>query len=62
MPDNIDIPLKHEQPKTTLDSLNQIRNEFSAKLQEAKEKNDSSKKRRYERQLKVFIIILQCLI
>ncbi len=53
MPDNIDIPMKHDQPKTTLESLNQIRNEFSTKLQEAKEKNDSSKKRRYERQLKV---------
>jgi hypothetical protein len=53
MPDNLDIPIKHEQPRTTLDSLNQIRNEFNVKLQEAKEKNDSSKKRRYERQLKV---------
>jgi hypothetical protein len=54
MPDNLDIPIKHEQPRTTLDSLNQIRNEFNVKLQEAKEKNDSSKKRRYERQLKQF--------
>lgn len=50
MPDGIEIPIKHEQPKTTLDSLLQIKNEFDTKL---KESTDASKKRRYQRQLKV---------
>ena len=51
---NIQVPIIHEQPKTTLDSLNQIRNEFSQKLEEASAKNDNAKKRRYQRQLKQF--------
>ena len=51
---NIQVAIKHEQPKTTLDSLNQIKNEFSQKLEEANAKNDNAKKRRYQRQLKQF--------
>lgn len=52
---NIDVPITHETPKTTIDSLAQIKSEFSQKLQEAVAKNDSSKKRRYERQIKVIM-------
>ena len=51
---NIQVPIIHEQPKTTLDSLNQIRSEFSQKLEEANAKNDNAKKRRYQRQLKQY--------
>ena len=49
------MPIKHDIPKTTLDSLVQVKNEFNSRLAEAVEKNDSSKKRRYQRQLKVYI-------
>ena len=49
----MEVPITHETPKTTIESLTQIKNEFTHKLQEAVAKNDSSKKRRYERQIKV---------
>jgi hypothetical protein len=55
MPEGVEIPISHEQPKSTLESLLQIKKEFDGKLAEAVEKNDSSKKRRYQRQLKVRI-------
>lgn len=58
MPEGVEIPIKHDVPKTTLDSLVQIKNEFSSKLAEATEKNDSSKKRRYQRQLKVNLLLI----
>ena len=61
MPEGVEIPISHEQPKSTLESLLQIKKEFDGKLAEAVEKNDSSKKRRYQRQLKVrikFLILL----
>ena len=48
------VPVTHEKPNSTMESLMQIKNEFSAKVQDAVAKNDSSKKRRYERQLKQF--------
>lgn len=53
MPEGVEIPIKHDLPKTTLESLTQIKNEFDTKLQEANAKNDSAKKRRYQRQIKV---------
>ena len=58
MPEGVEIPIKHDIPKTTLDSLVQIKNEFNSRLAEAVEKNDSSKKRRYQRQLKVNSLFL----
>ena len=48
------VPVTHEKPNSTMESLVQIRNEFNAKVQDAVAKGDSSKKRRYERQLKQF--------
>jgi coiled-coil and C2 domain-containing protein 1 len=51
---DIHVPLKHEQPTTTLDSLLQVKNEFNQKLEEASAKDDNGKKRRYQRQLKQF--------
>ena len=43
------MPITHEQPKTTLDSLAQLQNEYAQKVQQS---SDASKKRRYQRQLK----------
>ncbi|RNA04241.1 coiled-coil and C2 domain-containing 1-like [Brachionus plicatilis] len=54
MPGIIEIPISHDIPRTTLDSLMQVKNEFVQKLEEANAKNDTSKKRRYQRQLKQF--------
>lgn len=52
----IDIPISHDVPTTTLDSLVQIKKEFKMKLDDAVEKNNARNKGRYERQLKVNII------
>ncbi len=46
---NIHVAIKHDQPQTTLESLSQLQNEFSKKIQES---NEAGKKRRYQRQLK----------
>lgn len=54
LPPSMQVPVTHEKPSSTMDSLVQIKNEFSAKVQDAIAKGDSSKKRRYERQLKQF--------
>ena len=53
LPSNVEIPISHDIPKTTLESLIQIKKEFELKIEEANQKNDSSKKRRYLRQSKV---------
>lgn len=45
------IPIQHEIPKTTLDSLLQIRGGYAKKLEESQ--NDAGKKRRFERAIKV---------
>jgi hypothetical protein len=42
-----------EPAKTTLGVLEQLRQEFDKKVKQAEEANDSSKKRRYDRSLKV---------
>jgi hypothetical protein len=47
---DIQIPISHDAPKTTLESLTQLKNEFSQRLQQSE--GDSSKKRRYQRQIK----------
>ena len=51
---NVEIPLTHEVPKTTLESLQQVKKEFEMRIHEATENNDTRKKGRYQRQLKVF--------
>jgi hypothetical protein len=47
------VPISHEIPKTTLDSLLQIRGGYNKKIEEAVAQNDASKKRRLERLMKV---------
>lgn len=54
LPVDIDIPISHDVPTTTLDSLVQIKKEFKMKLDDAVEKNNTRNKGRYERQLKKF--------
>ena len=54
LPVDIDIPISHDVPKTTLDSLQQIRKEFKMRFDDAVEKNNARKKGQYERQLKKF--------
>lgn len=54
LPSNIEVPISHDVPKTTLDSLTQIKKEFEMKIDDANQKNDGGKKRRYQRQLKAF--------
>lgn len=51
---NVDVPLSHDVPKTTLESLLQVKKEFEMKIGDATEKNDTTKKGRYQRQLKKF--------
>lgn len=50
----VDVPITHDVPKTTLESLVQIKKEFEDRIETAKENNDNTKKRRFERQLKGF--------
>ena len=47
------VPIQHEMPKTTLESLLQIKAGYAKKIEEANASNDASRKRRYERQMKV---------
>lgn len=54
LPMNVEIPLTHEVPKTTLESLQQVKKEFEMRIHEATENNDTRKKGRYQRQLKQF--------
>lgn len=54
LPIDIDVPITHEVPKTTLDSLFQLKKEFEIKINDAIEKNDNRKKGRYQRTLKQF--------
>jgi hypothetical protein len=53
LPFNFEVPITHEKPKSTIDSLLQIRQEFNKKLQEATESGDQSKSKRYGRLIKV---------